>query len=96
MTVSAVTSYWRTWLIVFGAIFGLRGEDFITLWWQTGSIGAAWAGWLTRGLPNVPVSLLLVAVMFAIGLALDLHRAREKQARWEERPDGYQPDRRDD
>ena len=74
------------WLI---ATMGLHGLQFAMSWWRTGDLSAAYVGWVAHDLPNVPIDL--VAVTLTITWAFVVLRKRE--ARWEERPDGYQPDR---
>ena len=78
----------RATILFFGIVFGLNGRDFISQLWSTGDIGTAWSYWISE-LWEVPITLLLVAVPYALAIAWDVHAAREADDLDARRPDGY-------
>jgi len=84
----------RAPMIAFAIVFGLDIKDFFTPLWNTGDVGASWANWLTKAVPEIPVLFLILTILYVVLAATEVGRKSQEDT-YSDRDDGYRSPRHD-
>ena len=93
LTLNALRKH-RSLMIVTTVISGIGTDKFISSLWKTGNPGLAWADWTAHGLPEIPVRLVFLLVLFAIIVAIEIGKQSQEDT-YSDREDGYRSPRHD-